>query len=114
MVPHQQAGHMTAIAPSVRAHSKPLASQGPSTHAIPPADDRGSRHLAAICARHAAGEVRSPSGLLRRMVRLHRAGKLKLDRTLFGPAKKVDDGHDDERFLRRPVDGAPDRRRARR
>jgi len=45
--------------------------------------------LAAICARHAAEKVRSPGGLLRRMVELHQAGELRLDRTLFGLAKKV-------------------------
>ena len=42
--------------------------------------------LAAICARHAAGKVRSPGGLLRRMVELHEQGSLRLDRTLFGLA----------------------------
>ncbi len=42
--------------------------------------------LAAICARHAAGKVRSPGGLLRRMVELHQKGELRLDRTLFGLA----------------------------
>ena len=42
--------------------------------------------LAVICARHAAGKVRSPGGLLRRMVELHRQGSLRLDRTLFGLA----------------------------
>jgi replication initiation protein RepC len=45
--------------------------------------------LAAICARHAAGKVRSPGGLLRRMVELHQAGGLRLDRTLFGLADKL-------------------------
>ena len=45
--------------------------------------------LAAIAARRAAGKVRSPGGLLRRMVELHAAGELRLDRTLFGLA----DGH---------------------
>ena len=45
--------------------------------------------LAAICARHAAGKVRSPGGLLQRMVELHQQGKLRLDRTLFGLADKV-------------------------
>jgi len=45
--------------------------------------------LATICARHAAGKVRSPGGLLRRMVELHQAGELRLDRTLFGLADKV-------------------------
>lgn len=53
--------------------------------------------LAAISARHAAGEVRSPGGLLRRMVELHGQGRLRLDRTLFGLAEKVDDGRSDER-----------------
>jgi len=42
--------------------------------------------LAAICARHAAGRVRSPGGLLRKMVELHQTGGLRLDRTLFGLA----------------------------
>ena len=45
--------------------------------------------LAAVCARHTAGEVRSPNGLLRRMVDLHQQGELRLDRTLFGLADKV-------------------------
>ena len=45
--------------------------------------------LAAICAGHAAGKVRSPGGLLRRMVELHQRGELRLDRTLFGLADKV-------------------------
>ena len=45
--------------------------------------------LATICARHAAGKVRSPGGLLRRMVELHQEGELRLDRTLFGLADKV-------------------------
>jgi replication initiation protein RepC len=45
--------------------------------------------LAAICARHAAGRVRSPGGLLRKMVELHETGGLRLDRTLFGLADKV-------------------------
>jgi replication initiation protein RepC len=46
--------------------------------------------LAAICARHAAGKVRSPGGLLRRMVELHQAGELRLDQTLFGLADRLD------------------------
>ena len=45
--------------------------------------------MAAICARHAAGQVRSPGGLLRKMVELHQTGRLRLDRTLFGLADKV-------------------------
>ncbi len=45
--------------------------------------------LAAICARHAAGHVRSPGGLLRKMVELHQKDGLRLDRTLFGLADKV-------------------------
>ncbi len=40
--------------------------------------------LAAICARHAAGDVKSLGGLMRRMVELHERGELRLDRTLFG------------------------------
>jgi len=39
-----------------------------------------------ISARHTAGQVRSPSGLLRKMVELHQTGGLRLDRTLFGLA----------------------------
>jgi len=45
--------------------------------------------LAAICARHADGKVRSPGGLLRRMVELHQQGTLRLDRTLFGLMEKL-------------------------
>ena len=45
--------------------------------------------LAAICARHATGGVKSPGGLLRKMVELHQKGTLRLDRTLFGLAEKV-------------------------
>ncbi|KND61513.1 Plasmid replication protein RepC [Candidatus Burkholderia verschuerenii] len=42
--------------------------------------------ITAIAARYAAGEVKSPGGLLRRMVELHETGELRLDRTLFGLA----------------------------
>ena len=45
--------------------------------------------LAAICARHATGGVKSPGGLLRKMVELHGKGTLRLDRTLFGLADKL-------------------------
>ena len=45
--------------------------------------------LAAVAARHARGLVRSPGGLLRRMVELHEAGTLRLDRTLFGLADEL-------------------------
>jgi len=48
--------------------------------------------LAAINARHAAGQVRSPGGLLRKMVELHQTGGLRLDRTLFGLAERMDGG----------------------
>lgn len=48
--------------------------------------------LAAISARRAAGEVRSPGGLLRRMVELHQVGELRLDRTLFGLEEKANGG----------------------
>ncbi len=48
--------------------------------------------LAAISARQATGKVRSPGGLLRRMVELHQTGTLRLDRTLFGLAEKLDGG----------------------
>jgi len=40
--------------------------------------------IAAISAKHDAGLVRSPGGLLRYMVDAHQAGTLRLDRTLFG------------------------------
>ena len=33
--------------------------------------------------------MRSPDGLLRRMVELHHTGELRLDQTLFGLADKV-------------------------
>ena len=45
--------------------------------------------LAAICARHADGKVKKPDGLLRCMVDLHGKGTLRLDRTLFGLAAKL-------------------------
>ena len=46
--------------------------------------------LAVICARHAAGGVKSsPGGLLRAMVERHEKGTLRLDRTLFGLADKL-------------------------
>jgi replication initiation protein RepC len=45
--------------------------------------------LAAIAARQTAGKVRSPGGLLRRMVELHLAGELRLDRTYFGLLEKA-------------------------
>ena len=56
--------------------------------------------LAAICARHAAGKVASPGGLLRCMVELHGKGNLRLDRTLFGLADKLrkDAAHDASRI----------------
>jgi len=47
--------------------------------------------LAVVAARHAAGRVRSPGGLLRRMVELHQEGRLRLDRTLFGLADGLGD-----------------------
>lgn len=40
--------------------------------------------VAAVAGRHAAGEVRSPNGLLRRMIGLYGTGELRLDRTLRG------------------------------
>jgi replication initiation protein RepC len=45
--------------------------------------------LASISARHEAGEIASPGGMLRRMIELHLNGKLRLDRTLFGLAEKL-------------------------
>lgn len=45
--------------------------------------------LAAIAARHEAGEIGSPGGLVRRMVELHQDGELRLDRTLFGLADRL-------------------------
>ncbi len=48
--------------------------------------------LAAICARHAADQVKSPGGLLRKMVELHQKGTLRLDATLFGLADKLKKG----------------------
>jgi len=47
--------------------------------------------LAAIYARHADGKVKSPDGLLRCMVELHGKGTLRLDRTLFGLAAKLNE-----------------------
>lgn len=45
--------------------------------------------LAAIAARHEAGEIASPGGMMRRMVELHQGGELRLDRTLFGLADRL-------------------------
>lgn len=45
--------------------------------------------IAAISAKHGAGLVRSPGGLLRHMVQAHLEGELRLDRTLFGLADAV-------------------------
>ncbi len=45
--------------------------------------------LACNAARHARGLVQSPGGLLRRMVELHEAGTLRLDRTLLGLADEL-------------------------
>ena len=44
--------------------------------------------IAAIAARHEVGEVRSPGGLLRRMIELHERDELHLDRTLYGLAAR--------------------------
>lgn len=45
--------------------------------------------LATIAARHEAGEVGSPGGMMRRMVELHQDGALRLDKTLFGLADRL-------------------------
>lgn len=45
--------------------------------------------LATIAARHEAGAIGSPGGIMRRMVELHQGGTLRLDRTLFGLADAV-------------------------
>lgn len=45
--------------------------------------------VAVISTRHAAGKIRSPGGYLRRMVELHRTGKLLLDKTMFGFADRL-------------------------
>ena len=49
--------------------------------------------LTAICARRAIGKVKSPGGLLRRMVELHGDGKLRLDKTCFGLADRLKKQH---------------------
>ncbi len=49
-------------------------------------------NLAAIDARYRQHLVRSPGGLLRRMVELHHEGALRLDLTLFGLAAKLKPG----------------------
>ncbi len=55
--------------------------------------------LAAICARHAAGQVKSRR-LLRKMAELHHKGTLRLDRTLFRLAEKAGIGQRDGRAAR--------------
>jgi replication initiation protein RepC len=102
-------GFVLAIAPIFLArlhHSKPSweeliraafdvrAALGISQHAWGQAvlllgDKEAVVMLAAIAARHARGLVHSPGGLLRRMVELHQAGELRLDRTLFGLAHEL-------------------------
>ena len=47
--------------------------------------------VAAITGRYNAGEVRSPGGLLRQMIKLHGSGELRLDRTLRGLAARLAD-----------------------
>jgi len=48
--------------------------------------------LAAITGRYNAGEVRSPGGLLRQMIKLYNTGDLRLDRTLRGLAARYASG----------------------
>ena len=48
--------------------------------------------VAAIAGRHAAGEVHSPGGLLRKMIKLHGTNELRLDRTLRGLAARLTSG----------------------
>jgi len=45
--------------------------------------------VAAITGRHNAGEVRSPGGLLRQMIKLYGKNELRLDRTLRGLAARL-------------------------
>ncbi len=52
-------------------------------------DDGAITILAAIYAPQAAGQVKSPGGLFRRMMERHQASTLRLDRTLFGLAEKI-------------------------
>jgi replication initiation protein RepC len=47
--------------------------------------------LAVVATRHAAGKVKSPGGLLRKMVELHQLGELWLDKSLFGLAARAQD-----------------------
>jgi Replication protein C C-terminal region len=58
--------------------------------------------LAVIATRHARGEVRSPEALMRKMVELHRAGELRLDKSLFG---LMDGPREDRRREERPDAG---------
>ncbi|MDQ2802291.1 MAG: replication initiation protein RepC [Pseudomonadota bacterium] len=46
--------------------------------------------LAVVATRHACGEVGSPERLLRKMVALHQNGALRLDKSLFGLAARLD------------------------
>ena len=56
-------------------------------------DDGAISALAVTCTRHAADEIRTtPGAYLGGMMRKHRAGKLRLDRTLFGLAEKANGG----------------------
>ena len=48
--------------------------------------------LAVIATRHAAGKVKLPGGLLRKMVELHQLGELWLDKSLFGLMDRLREG----------------------
>ncbi len=61
--------------------------------------------VAAIAARHEAGQVRSPGGLLRKMVELNDRGELRLDRTLYGLADKLAAAGGQDAPARRPRPG---------
>ena len=58
--------------------------------------------VAAITGRYNAGEVRSPGGLLRKLIKLHGTGELRLDRTLRGLAARLADDKAQSNNLARP------------
>jgi replication initiation protein RepC len=106
LVPTSQPGwpEITEAAFEIRSHL------GISQHAYGQACQILGRYgaataIAAISAKHQAGMVRSPGGLLRHMVDAHLGGTLRLDRTLFGLIDKVG-GIEGNRKQKRSVDNA--------
>jgi replication initiation protein RepC len=61
--------------------------------------------VAVIAARYEAGEVRSPGGLLRKMIDLHDRGELRMDRSLYGLADRIKAASGQDVAVRQPRPG---------